>query len=122
VWLDGVYDGEIDGYISTINLAEFRYVTTREASAEQADAHIEDLRDMGVSAYDIDDLWDVASEVKARYSPSIGDAYALAVATDLDTDDAQNVTLLVGADDDYDVFEDEERFKHLIERFREESA
>jgi hypothetical protein len=32
------------------------------------------------------------------------------------------VTLLVGADDDYDDFEEEEGFKHLIERFRDEPA
>jgi hypothetical protein len=32
------------------------------------------------------------------------------------------VTLLVGADDDYDVFEEDDEFKHLIERFRDEPA
>jgi predicted nucleic acid-binding protein len=121
-WLDRVYDGELDGYISTINLTEFRYIAIREASAERADAHIDDLRDMGVTEYNIDDLWEVASDLKAAYSPSIGDAYAVAAAKDLDKDDERNVTLLVGADDDYDVFEDEEGFKHLIERFRGEPA
>lgn len=119
-WLDHVYDGELDGYISTINLAEFRYIATRETSVEKADAHIDDLRDMGLTEYDIDALWEVASDLKATYSPSIGDAYAVAAAKDLDNDDERNVTLLVGADDDYDVFEDEEGFKHLIERFRDD--
>jgi predicted nucleic acid-binding protein len=121
-WLDRVYDGELDGYISTVNLAEFRYIATRKASAEQADAHIDDLRDMGVTEYNIDDLWEAASDLKAAYSPSIGDAYAVAAAKDLDNDDERNVTLLVSADDDYDVFEDEDGFKHLIERFRDEPA
>jgi predicted nucleic acid-binding protein len=121
-WLDCVYDGERDGYISTINLAEFRYIAARKASLEQADAHINDLRDMGVTEYNIDDLWEAASDLKATYSPSIGDAYAVATAKDLDNDDARNVTLLVGADGDYDVFEDDEGFKHLIERFRDEPA
>lgn len=123
-WLDRVYDGKLEGYISTINLAEFRYIAIREESAEQADAHIDDLREMGVAEYDIDDLWDVASDLKAEYSPAIGDAYAVAAAKDLDldTDDERDVTLLVGADDDYDVLEDEEGFKHLIERFRDEPA
>jgi predicted nucleic acid-binding protein len=116
-WLDRVYDGEIDGYVSTINLAEFRYVASRTASVEQAEAHIDDLLDMGVSEYGIDGLWTVASDLKVTYSPSLGDAYALAAATDIDNGD-QDVTLLVGADDDYDVFEAEERFEHLIERFR----
>lgn len=121
-WLDRVYDGELDGYTSTINLAELRYIAIRETSAKQADAHIDDLRDMGLNEYNIDDLWKTASDLKATYSPSIGDAYAIAAAKDLDTDDERDVTLLVGADDDYDVFEDEAGFKHLIERFRDKSA
>jgi len=121
-WLDLVYDGEVDGYISTINLAEFRYIVTRNASAEQADAHIDALRDMGLSEYNIDGLWKAASELKATYSPAIGDAYAIATAKDLDDDDEQDTTLLVGADDDYDVFETESEYKHLVERFRDSPA
>ncbi|MFB6254728.1 MAG: PIN domain-containing protein [Halobacteriaceae archaeon] len=121
-WLDRVYDGELDGYISTVTLSEFRYIATRKASAKQADAHIGDLRDIGITEYNIDDLWKAASDLKAAYSLSIGDAYAVAAAKDLDNDDEQNVTLLVGADDDYDVFENEEGFKHLIERFRNNPA
>ena len=120
-WLDRVYDGELTGYISTVNLAEFRYIATRETSVEQADAHIDNLRDMGVTEYNIDGLWKDASDLKAVYSPSLADAYAVATARDLDTDDERNVTLLVGADDDYDVFVDNEEFNHLIERFRDES-
>lgn len=116
-WLDRVYDGEVDGYISTINLAEFRYIATRKTSTERADSHIGNLRDMGLAEYNIDGLWEAASKLKATYSPSIGDAYAVAAAKDLDEDDERNVTLLVGADDDYDVFEDQEGFRHLIERF-----
>jgi predicted nucleic acid-binding protein len=120
-WLDRVYDGELDGYVSTINLAEYRYVATRNASTQEADAHIDELRDIGVSEYGIDDLWKEASGMKAAYSPSIGDAYAVAVAKDLDTDDERNVTLLVGADDDLEVFEAEAGYGHLVERFRTES-
>ena len=121
-WLNRVYDGEHDGYIATINLAEFRYIAVRKTSVAQADAHIDDLRDMGVTEYNVDGLWKVASELKAEYSPSIGDAYAVATARDLDNDDGRAVTLLVGADDDYDVFEDDEGFTHLIERFRDKPA
>lgn len=118
-WLDRVYDGEVDGYVTTINLAEFRYVAIREASAERADTHIQDLRDMGVREYKIDTLWEAASDLKATYSPALGDAYALAAANEIDTNGAQNTTLLVGADDDYDVFEEHEEYTHLIERFRD---
>jgi predicted nucleic acid-binding protein len=119
--LDDVYDGEIDGYVTTINLAEFRYIAARLSSPERADAHIEDLKQMGVTEYKIDDLWEPASELKATYSPSLGDAYAVA-ATKEEDNNGNDVTLLVGADDDYDDFEDETRFKHLIERFRDEST
>jgi len=118
-WLDRVYDGEIDGYVSSINLAEFRYIAAREGSVERADAQINDLRDMGMTVYDIDRLWEPVSDLKATYSPSIGDAYAVAAAKNLDNDDERDVTLLVGADDDYDVFEEDEGFSHLIERFRD---
>lgn len=120
-WLDRVYDGDRDGYVATVNLAEFRYIATREASVEQADAFIDDLRDMGVSEYGIDGLWVVASDLKAAHSPSIGDAYAVATAKDLDTDDDQNVALLIGGDGDYDVFEETEGYTHFIERFRDGS-
>jgi hypothetical protein len=60
--------------------------------------------------------------VKATYSLAIGDAYAIAAAKDLDNNSDRNVILLVGADNDYDVVEDKDGYKHLIERFRDESA
>lgn len=119
--LDDVYDGEIDGCVTTINLAEFRYIAARLSSPERADAHITDLKEIGVTEYKIDGLWELASDLKATYSPSLGDAYAVAAAKEEDTN-GNGVTLLVGADDDYDDFEEEEGFKNLIERFRDESA
>jgi predicted nucleic acid-binding protein len=90
-WLDRVYDGDIDGYMPTITLTEFRYVAARNASLEAADTHIDNLRRMGMTEYHIDELWDVASELKARYSPALGDAYALAAAKQLDSDTDQTV-------------------------------
>jgi predicted nucleic acid-binding protein len=112
-FLDDVYDGEIDGYVTTINLAEFRYIAARLSSPERADAHIEDLKQMGVAEYKIDDLWELASELKATCSPSLRDTYAVAAAKEEDNS-GNDVTLLVGTDDDYDDFEEEERFKHLM--------
>jgi predicted nucleic acid-binding protein len=103
----------VDGYVSTINLTEFRYVAARYASPEAADAYIADLRRMGVSEYAVDSLWERVSEVKTAHTVALGDAYALAAA------EAVGGTLLVGADDDYDVFEDHEVFGDLIERFRD---
>ena len=120
-WLDRVYDGERDGYVSTINLAEFRYVSIRETSPAQADGQIDALRAMGVREYDVDRLWRRASALKATYSPSLGDAYAVATARELDDRNDEEVTLLVGADD-YDVFEEEAEFAHLVERFRDDTG
>jgi ribonuclease VapC len=119
-WLDQVYDGELDGYAATINLAEFRYVAARKTSAERADSHLDTLRDMGVTEYGVDDLWRVAANLKTTHSLPLGDAYAVAVAADLDTE--RDVTLLVGADDDYDALENHERYRGLVERFRDEPA
>jgi predicted nucleic acid-binding protein len=121
-WLDRVYDGEINGYVTTVNLAEFRYVAVRKAAVERADAHLDNLRDMGVTEYGVDGLWEAASEVKATYTLSLGDAYAVAAASALDTEVDDDVTLLVGADDDFDAFASDERFSRLIERVRNDSA
>lgn len=121
-WLNRVYDGEVDGVVPTLNLAEFRYIAIREASAEQADAHIEDLTELGLRVYGVDTLWRQASKLKARYSPSIADAYAVAAATELDSETSHEVTLLVGANGDYEIFEKEAEYRHLIERFRTEGT
>ena len=120
-WLDRVYDGDLDGYVSTINLAEFRYIAARERSPSQADAYIKDLRDIGLTEYDIDDLWTAVSDLKTRYRIAIGDAYAIAAARDVDDGD-RNVTLLVGAEDDYDTVQADGNVTSIIERFRTRSA
>lgn len=120
-WLDRVYDAEIDGFVTTVNLAEFRNVATRLSTPQAADAFIDDLQEIGVSSLEIDDLWREASALKADYSPALGDAYALAAAEALDSG-AGDVTLLVGADDDYDVFEEVDDYAHLIDRFRTNPA
>jgi predicted nucleic acid-binding protein len=120
-YLDRVYDNEVDGYVTTVNLSEFRYVAIRKTSTAAADAHIEDLREIGVAEYGIDGLWSAVSDLKAAYNPALGDAYAAAAAREITTDGA-DTTLLVGADDDYDVLEAEGEFEGLIERFRTEPA
>ena len=119
-WLDRVYDGDRAGYVATVTLAEVRYVAARKASPEQADAHIRRLRELGLSEYEVDGLWRTAAELKRRHALAIGDAYAVAAAVDLDAD--ENVTLLVGADDDFDAVENDPDRQHLIERFRTDAA
>jgi len=119
-WLDRVYDGDRAGYVATVTLAEVRYVAARKASPEQADAHIRRLRELGLSEYEVDGLWRTAAELKRRHALAVGDAYAVAAAVDLDAD--EDVTLLVGADDDFDAVENDPDRQHLIERFRTDAA
>lgn len=119
--LNDIYDGEIDGYVTTINLAEFRYIATRKTSTERADTHIENLKKIGVNEYSIDPLWQSTAELKARYSPALGDAYAVAAATE-EEENGSEVILLVGTDDDYGIFEKEDKYEHLIKRFRPDSV
>ena len=119
-WLDRVYDGDRAGYVATVTLAEVRYVAARKASPEQADAHIRRLRELGLSEYEIDGLWRTAAELKRRHALAVVDAYAVAAAVDLDAD--EDVTLLVGADDDFDAVENDPDRQHLIERFRTDAA
>lgn len=119
-WLDRIYDGEVDGYVSTLALEEFRSTAIRETTAQQADAHIESLTELGVRKYGIDDIWRQASRLKASYHVSMTAAYAVAAADAIDSETPDDVTLLVGADEDYDIFEKNEEFSHLIERFRTE--
>lgn len=120
--LDAVYDGETRGVITTVNLAEFRYVAARTASPERADAHIDTLRRMGLREYGVDDLWRVVSEFKAVHGISLGDAYAVGAAEQVAADTGRPVTLLVGTDDDFDDLEHDGGLQHTIERFRDEPA
>lgn len=60
---------------------------------------------------DTEETWPSAADFKLRYSPALGDAFALATANQV------SGMLLVGADDDYDDVDDVP-----ITRFRPESA
>ncbi|MFC7041468.1 hypothetical protein [Halonotius sp. GCM10025705] len=59
--------------------------------------------------------------MKRQHALALGDAYAVAAAADLATD-REGVTLLVGADDDFDAIEGDNEFEPGIERFRTEAA
>lgn len=105
-YLDAVIGGT-DGYISTVNLAEVHYVVRAMGDEERADTVVDVLDESGVKRVDTTETWRLASELKSRYAPALGDAFALATAEHVDG------TLLVGADDDYDDVTDVS-----IERFR----
>ena len=78
---------------------------------DRADAVIEVLDESGIRRVDAAETWRRAARFKHRRSPALGDAFALATAARTD------VTLLVGADDDYDDVADVP-----VVRFRTDSA
>jgi predicted nucleic acid-binding protein len=100
-----------DGYISAINLTELHYIVRAIDGKDRADAVIEVLEESGIHRVDTEQTWSAAAEFKYRYSPALGDAYALGTAAHL------KGTLLVGADDDYDGITDVP-----IRQFRDEPA
>ena len=109
-YVDAV-EGATDGYISAINLAEVHYVVRAIDSEERADAVVDILEESGIRRVDTERTWAVAADFKFRYSPALGDAFALGTAAHVDG------MLLVGADDDYGDVTDVP-----ITRFRTESA
>lgn len=94
-YLDAV-EGAADGYISAINLAEVHYVVRAIDGEERADAVVDVLEESGIRRVDTEQTWRSAADFKCRYSPALGDAFALGTAAHVDG------MLLVGADDDYD--------------------
>lgn len=94
-YVDAV-EGAADGYISAINLAEVHYVVRAIDGEERADAVVDVLDESGIRRVDTEQTWSTAADFKFRYSPALGDAFALGTAAHVDG------TLLVGADDDYD--------------------
>ena len=104
-------EGATDGYISAINLAEVHYVVRAIDSEERADAIVDVLGESGIRRVDTEETWRSTADFKFRYSPALGDAFALGTAEHVDG------MLLVGADADYDDVTDVP-----ITRFRTESA
>lgn len=94
-YIDAI-EGSADGFISAVNLAEVHYIVRAIDSAERADAVIDVLEESGIRRVDTEETWPSAADFKFRYSPALGDAFALGTAAHVDG------MLLVGADDDYD--------------------
>lgn len=104
-------EGTADGFISAVNLAEVHYIVRAVDGEERADAVVEVLEKSGIRRVDTEETWPVAADFKFRYSPALGDAFALGTAAQADG------MLLLGADDGYDDVTD-----ILITRFRTEPA
>lgn len=94
-YLDAV-EGFAEGFISAVNLAEVHYIVRAIDGEDRADAVVDVLRESGIRRVDTEETWATAADFKSRYSPALGDAFALGTAATVDG------LLLVGADDDYD--------------------
>lgn len=92
--------GTTDGYVSAVNLAELGYVVRSLTSSDRAETVTGAVEQSGIKRVDTAETWETAATFKHRYSPALGDAFALATAR------AVGGTLLVGADDDYDTVTD----------------
>lgn len=110
VYIDAI-EGSADGFISAVNLAEVHYIVRAIDNEERADAVVDVLEESGIRRVDTEETWPSAADFKFRYSPALGDAFALGTAAHVDG------MLLIGADNDYDEVTD-----ISIRRFRTEPA
>jgi predicted nucleic acid-binding protein len=101
----------VDGYVSTVTLAERHYVVRAIAGENRADGVVDVLEESGIRPVDTAETWPLAAGFKHRHAPALGDAFALATAAHVDG------TLLAGVDDDYDAVTDVP-----VVRFRTEAA
>lgn len=85
-----------DGYVSVVTLTELQYVVRAISGRDRAAAVVEIVRETGISPVDAAAVWEEAAGFKHQYSPSLGDAFALATAAHVDA------PMLAGADDDFD--------------------
>lgn len=95
-WLNQVYDGELEGFVSATTLVEVRYIICRSEgkTMDDADEYVEQLIWPNFTEYEIAPR-DVA-EIKYQYAIALGDAFSLATAV------SKDARLIAGADDDWD--------------------
>lgn len=95
-YLSKVRNGEIEGFMSVINLAELYYILRRK-SLEIAGEKLKNLKNFSVKQVDVKgDSWKEAAEIKAMHSLSLADAFAVATAKQL------NAKLLIGRDVEFE--------------------
>jgi ribonuclease VapC len=74
-------DQEVPLLMTVVNAAEVWYIVTREASAADADASINQLHDLGVEFVDADwELAKAAGYFKSRHKMSFADCFAAALS------------------------------------------
>lgn len=94
--LERVQSGAAEGYINIINLTEIYYILSR-VSPELAEETERKLRLLGLRVVPVKDngLWREAGRIKAKYSLSLADAFAVATAETFKS------KLVVGSDKEF---------------------
>lgn len=123
-YLARVSDGEETGYINTINLTELHYISHRYSNAVETDKYIRWLQtSVGIEEVEATLVWRFAADIKIHYDIALGDAFAVATGSYFTEDNnPDGVTLLVGADDDFNDLLEHDYYGGFIERFRDEPA
>lgn len=123
-YLDQVSDGEETGYINIINLTELHYIAHRYSNAVETEKYVRWLQtSVGIEAVEATYVWRLAADMKFHNDIALGDAFAVATGAYFTEDNSPDeVTLLVGADDDFDGLLEHDYYSRFIERFRDESA
>ena len=95
--LTKIQQKEVEGFISVINMAEIYYILYR-LNPSQADETCRALSHIGINVLPVEDdgLWRTAAKIKAQYSLSLADAFAVATA------EKQKSTLVVGSDKEFE--------------------
>jgi predicted nucleic acid-binding protein len=91
-----VQDGDAEGFINIINLAEIYYILYRK-DPSLAEEKCKALRIFGVKVVPVEDdyLWRRAAQIKGQHSRSFADAFAVATA------ETTKSTLVVGRDKEF---------------------
>lgn len=99
-FLEKIQRKEIKGFINVVNLAEVFYILYR-LNPSLADENCHALSHLGLEVVIVkdDELWQNAAKIKARYSLSLGDAFAAATA------EKQASTLVIGSDKEFNGLE-----------------
>ena len=116
IWVDGdpgantvkqhlsdTYYGNIETYISSVNLAEVHYNCAARSGRAYGAKKTQQLQQFGVQVVNTNATWEQSALFKDEYRPNfpLGDAFALGTAAE------QGVPLLVGDDSHWDDPEDD---------------
>ena len=94
--LERIQKGENAGYLNIVNLTEFNYILQRR-DPELASEKEQNLRAFGLEIVPVadDELWRVASSIKAAHPLSLADSFAAATAK------IKRAKLVTGKDEEY---------------------